>query len=97
MYKMQIFQETLAAVEDAMEIDSAQILSGCKQEEVVDARALLIRLMRDRGLYPVQISSITGLNSRSVTQFLLGFSERINTRKILRMNYESLKIKLGIA
>lgn len=94
---MQIFQETLAAVEDAMEIDSAQILSGCKQEEVVDARALLIRLMRDRGLYPVQISSITGLNSRSVTQFLLGFSERINTRKILRMNYESLKIKLGIA
>lgn len=97
MYKMQIFQETLAAVEDAMEIDSAQILSGCKQEEVVDARALLIKLMRDRGLYPVQISSITGLNSRSVTQFLLGFSERINTRKILRMNYESLKIKLGIA
>lgn len=97
MYKMQIFQETLAAVEDAMEIDSAQILSGCKQEEVVDARALLIKLMRDRGLYPVQISSITGLNSRSVTQFLLSFSERINTRKILRMNYESLKIKLGIA
>lgn len=97
MYKMQIFQETLAAVEDAMEIDSAQILSGCKQEEVVDARALLIKLMRDRGLYPVQISSITGLNSRSVTQFLLSFSERINTRKILRMNYESLKIKLGIS
>lgn len=97
MYKMQIFQETLAAVENAMEIDSAQILSGCKQEEVVDARALLIRLMRDRGLYPVQISSITGLNSRSVTQFLLSFSERIKTRKILRMNYESLKIKLGIA
>lgn len=94
---MQIFQETLAAVENAMEIDSAQILSGCKQEEVVDARALLIRLMRDRGLYPVQISSITGLNSRSVTQFLVGFSERIKTRKILRMNYESLKIKLGIA
>ena len=94
---MQIFQETLAAVEDAMEIDSAQILSGCKQEEVVDARALLIKLMRDRGLYPVQISSITGLNSRSVTQFLLSFSERINTRKILRMNYENLKIKLGIA
>lgn len=94
---MQIFQETLAAVENAMEIDSAQILSGCKQEEVVDARALLIRLMRDRGLYPVQISSITGLNSRSVTQFLLSFSERIKTRKILRMNYESLKIKLGIA
>lgn len=97
MYKMQIFQETLSAVMEATEVEQDQILSGCKQEEVVDARAMLIKLMNERGLYPVQISKITGLNSRSVTQFLLGFRERMDSRKILRMNYESLKIKLGIA
>lgn len=97
MYKMQIFQDTLSAVVEAMEVEQEQILSGCKQEEVVDARSLLIKLMNDKGLYPVQISKITGLNSRSVTQFLLDFRERVDSRKILRMNYESLKIKLGIA
>jgi hypothetical protein len=96
MYKMQIFQETLSAVVEAMEVEPGQILSGCKQEEVVDARSLLIKLMSDKGLYPVQISKITGLNSRSVTQFLLDFKERINSRKILRINYESLKNQLGI-
>lgn len=97
MYKMQIFQDTLSAVVEAMEVEQEQILSGCKQEEVVDARSLLIKLMNDKGLYPVQISKITGLNNRSVTQFLLDFRERVDSRKILRMNYESLKIKLGIA
>ena len=96
MYKMQIYQETLAAVVDATEVEQNQILSGCKQEEVVDARSLLVRLMADKGLYPVQISNLTGLNVRSVTQFLLGFSERINSRKILRMNYETLKNQLGV-
>jgi hypothetical protein len=96
MYKMQIYQETLAAVVDATEVEQDQILSGCKQAEVVDARSLLVRLMADKGLYPVQISNLTGLNVRSVTQFLLGFRERINSRKILRMNYETLKNQLGV-
>lgn len=97
MYKMQIFNETLSAVVEATEIEQEQILSGRKQEEVVDARAMLVKLMNDRGLYPIQISKITGLNSRSVTQFLLGFGERIKSRKLLRINYESLKNQLGIA
>jgi hypothetical protein len=97
MYKVQIFQEVLPAVVEEMEVEQEQILSGCKQEEVVDARSLLIKLMNDKGLYPVQISKITGINIRSVTQFLLGFKERINSRKILRINYERLRNQLGIS
>lgn len=97
MYKVQIFQEVLPAVVEEMEVEQEQILSGCKQEEVVDARSLLIKLMNDKGLYPVQISKITGINIRSVTQFLLGFKERVNSRKILRINYEKLKNQLGIS
>ena len=97
MYKMQIFNETLTAVVEATEIEQEQILSGCKQEEVVDARSMLIKLLNDKGLYPVQISKITGLNIRSVTQFLLSFNIRINSRKILKMNYEILKNQLGMS
>lgn len=95
MYKVQIFQEVLPAVVEETEVEQGKILSGCKQEEVVDARSLLIQLMNDKGLYPVQISKITGINIRSVTQFLLGFKGRINSRKMLRINYENLKNKLG--
>lgn len=97
MYKAQIFQEVLSAVEDATEIGRDQILSGCKQEEVIDARSLLIKILNERGLYPVQISGISGINIRSVSRFLIGFKERANSRKILRMNYDSLRKKLGLS
>lgn len=97
MYKKQIYQEVLSAVVDATEVEMDQILSGCKQEEVVDARSMLIKLMNEKGLYPVQISQITGICLRSITKFLLGFSGRVDSRKILRMNYEEAKSKLGIA
>lgn len=97
MYKVQIFQEVLSAVVDITDVEQEQILSGCKQEEVVDARSLLIKLMSDKGLYPMQISKTTGINSRSVTKFLLSFMARIKSRKILRIHYEKLKNQLGIA
>lgn len=96
MYKMQIFQEVISEVIDATEIEKEQILSPCKREEVVDARAVLIKLLSEKGLYPMQISRLTGINLRSVTKFLLGFRERIDSRKILRMNYERMRKKLGI-
>ena len=94
---MQMFQDMLKAVVEETEVSPELILSGCKQEDVIDARSVLIRLMRDMGLYPMQISKISGLNSRSVNLFLLGFQERINSRKIMRINYERLKSKLGIS
>ena len=96
MYKMQIFQEVISEVIDATEIEKEQILSPCKREEVVDARAVLIKLLSEKGLYPMHISRLTGINLRSVTKFLLGFRERIDSRKILRMNYERMRKKLGM-
>lgn len=97
MYKAQIFQEALAAIVEETEIERGQILSGCKQEEVVDARVLLIKVLSEMGLYPAQISRVSGINVRSVTKFLLTARTRINSRKILRMNYENVRSKLGLS
>ena len=97
MYKMQIFQDSLKAVAEETEIDPELIISACKQEEVVDARALLVKIMRDFGLYPTQIGKLTGMDSRRVTYFLIGFKERIEGRKILRINYENVKKKVGLS
>lgn len=96
MYKMQIFNETLSAVVEETEIEEGQILSGSKEEEVVDARSILIRVMNERGLYPIQISRLTGICQRSVTRFLIGFKSRCDSRKIMRLNYENVKTKLGL-
>ena len=96
MYKMQIFLEVLNAVSEETELDPEIILSPCKQEEVVDALSLLIEVMNEKGLYPAQISKLTGICTRRVTAFLLRFGERVNSRKILRINYENVRKKVGI-
>ena len=97
MYKMQIFQEVLNAVSEEMEIDKEQILSNNKEEEVIDARSTLVRIMYEKGLYPIQISRLTGVCIRSVNRFLTGFKERCNSRPLMRINYEKAKTKVGLA
>ena len=97
MYKMQIFQETLSAVMDETGLESEQILSNGKGEEAVDARSILIKIMNERGLYPIQISRFAGICIRSVNRFLIGFKERCDSRKIMRLNYENVRTKLGLA
>lgn len=97
MYKMQIYLDTLSAVAEETEVENEKILSGCKAEEVIDARAILIRLLSEQGLYPIQISRFSGICLRSVNRYLLDFSDRINSRKMMRINYECLRKKLGIS
>ena len=97
MYKMQVYLDTLSAVAEETEVEMEKILSGCKEEEVVDARILLIRLLSEQGLYPIQISKFTGICQRSVNRFLLDFPDRIDSRKIVRLYYDNLRKKLGIS
>ena len=96
MYKMQIFQETLSAVMDETGLEGEHILSNGKEEEAVDARSVLIKIMNERGLYPIQISRFTGICIRSVNRFLIGFKERCDSRKIMRLNYENVRKNLGL-
>jgi hypothetical protein len=97
MYKLAIFQNTLSAVAEETEITQDLILSNNKQEEVVDARYLLIEIMSEQGLYPTQISHLTGVGLRSINNFLQGFKTRCNSRKIMRIDYDRVRHKLGIS
>lgn len=97
MYKLKLFQDSLSTVTEETEVEKDLILSGNKQEEVVDARSILIKIMHDQGLYPIQISHLTGICLRSVSNFLLDFPVRCNSRKIMRLNYDTVRHKLGLS
>ena len=97
MYKMQVYLDTLQAVAEETEVEMEKILSGCKEEEVIDARAILIRLLSEQGLYPIQISRFTGICVRSVNRFLLDFQDRIVARRMMRLFYDNVKKKLGLS
>lgn len=95
MGKSEIFKKILAAVEEETEVRKEMILSGNKQEEVVDARSLLIRILYEQGFYPIQISELSGICSRCIHPFIVNFNERKQNHKLLGVNYERVKKKLG--
>ena len=56
MCKSEIFAEILEAVSHETEVSAPQILGLSKQMEVVDARSILVKLLQERGFYPIQIA-----------------------------------------
>ena len=94
MGKSERYNKVLSIVEEETEVRKEMIVSGNKQEEVVDARSLLIRILYEQGFYPIQISQLSGICSRCVSPFIVGFNERKENNRQLRINYEKVKIKL---
>lgn len=92
---MKIFSTCLDIVAEEMDITRDQIISDCKNEDVVDARHLLVKLLTDCGLYPLVISQLIGCTSRNINVILSGFKLRCDRRKLLRINYERVRNQVG--
>jgi UDPglucose--hexose-1-phosphate uridylyltransferase len=60
MYKVQIFQDSLAAVSEETGLEENQILSNAKSEEIVDARSILIKVMEEQGLSREEVGRLFG-------------------------------------
>lgn len=95
MKRMKIFSTCLDIVAEEMDITRDQIISDCKNEDVVDARHLLVKLLTDCGLYPSVISQLIGCTSRNINVILSGFKLRCDRRKLLRINYERVRNQVG--
>ena len=95
MGKQETFERVLSLVEEETEVSRSLILSGNKQEEVVDARALLVFVLYEIGFYPSQIASLSGICQRCISPFVMNFGERRNSRRMLGIYYERVRRKLG--
>ena len=94
MGKQETFNKVLSLIEEETEVRRELILSGNKQEEVVDARALLIYTLYEMGFYPAQIGAMTGICSRCINPFILSFNERKSSRRMLGIHCERVRRKL---
>ena len=94
MGKQETFERVLSLIEEEAEVSRDLILSGNKQEEVVDARALLIFVLNEIGFYPSQIASMSGICQRCISPFIMNFGERKASRRMLGIYYERVTRKL---
>ena len=89
--KAKYYATVMSVVCDLTDLTEAQILTGRRTMEVVDARWLCVRLMRDIGLYPFQIAELMSMSVRAVQYILINFDDR------MRFGDAMLKMYLQIA
>lgn len=75
--KAKYYATVMSVVTDLTDLSENEILNGKRTMEVVDARWLCVRLMRDIGLYPSQIAELMAMTVRTVQYILNNFDDRM--------------------
>ena len=83
MKKSEIFAETLSIVSEATEIEVDDILSDCRREEVVEARALLVYVLSKADFKPACTAHYLECTKGCVYYHLRGFDDRLRQSKML--------------
>lgn len=95
MCKSEIFAEIISLVEEETEVTSERILSMDKDMEVVDARSMLVVLLFENGFYPSNIAKLINKTHRCVNYLIAEFKEREKGSRIIRIQMERLRNRLG--
>lgn len=94
--KAKYYATVMSVVSDLTDLSEEDILHGRRTMEVVDARWLCVRLMRDIGLYPYQIAEFMSMNVRNVQYIITNFDDRLRLGDAMLGMYLSLaKERLG--
>lgn len=96
MSKLEIYSSLLSIVSEVTEVPASEIVSGCRREEVVDARFILARCLSLEGFYPSQIAVLMGQTTRNVNRALAQLDYRLMTSFSLRNNLEAVRKKAGM-
>lgn len=96
MCKSRIFNEILKAVSEETEVPADCILSKSSRADVVDARWIVAILLYKLGIYPIHIAEFLRITPRYVQYIIYRFEERISSRHIMGINYETVKTFLKI-
>ena len=91
MCKSEIFSKVLGIVSAEMELPEEMILSGCKSTEVVDARSILVKVLHEVGIYPVQIARMMRKTPASIRYLLTNYEQRKNANKIIEIYAQKVR------
>lgn len=86
--------KVLNVVATEYEVKIEKILEKCSEAEVVDARWICVKLMRNLGFYPSRIGELLRITPRYVQYILTDFDDRLATSAEMRINYEMARKQL---
>lgn len=91
--KTKYYKAVMSVVTDLTDLSENEILNGKRNMEVVDARWLCVRLLKDIGLYPYQIAEMMVMSVRSVQYILNNFDDRMRFGDAMLKTYTCMAKK----
>lgn len=93
MKKSELFECLLNLVSEEMEVPAEEITGKSKRIEVVDARSVLIKLLRERSLYPDQIAKLMNKTTACIRSLLNNYESRKHENKFLEICMKQVQCK----
>lgn len=85
------YRKVVEVVSDLTGVEERCIAGKKRQRELVDARCLVVMLLKDAGYYPTQIAPVMGISVRWVQKIAATFADRMkySSDPMLRRNWEA--------
>lgn len=94
MCKTQLFNDILHFVSEETEVPEVLILSNNKSTAVVDARSILVGILREKGLYPVQIAEYMHETPAGIRNLITKFEIRKKSNGILAIYSQRIRNRM---
>ena len=91
MNRLGYFGKVMKVVTELMEVEDKDILGKSREQDVVDARWMVIYLMREKGYSTKQISPLVCRPERTINHAISSFEDRV------KYSYNGLSNTLAIA
>lgn len=94
MCKTRLFKTVLRLVSQETEISEIMILSKSRCTAVVDARSILVNILNDYGVYPVEIASFIKQTPASIRKIISNFDFRARNNKLIDTITQDIRNRL---
>lgn len=94
--KQDYFDRLVAIVAELSELSVEAILKGRKTDEVVDARWIIVRILKEQGYHTAKIALLMGMTQRNVTNIVNLFQDRLDQYdSLFKSTYQKARILAG--
>jgi hypothetical protein len=94
--KQDYFDRLVSIVAELCELSVEAIMKGRKTDEVVDARWIIVRILKEQGYHTAKIALLMGMTQRNVTNIVNLFQDRLDQYdSLFKSTYQKARILAG--
>ena len=96
MYKKDYFERLVDIVAELSDLSAESILNGRHTDAVVDARWIVVRILKEQGYHTANIAMLLKMTQRNVAHILTVFQDRLDVGdSLFKFIYQKARVEAG--